>query len=293
MPTYVPFPFQLVQLVRLILNHTQTASINGIYNCSFPYSFLCGGSGPRKPTSIFFPINKSNSGSCVQRELLRTVLEFKIKTVCFKSSLVHTPPTTLVAISPVIKEIEQQNNELQLPKEELQSLIRKMEEGRQLVFECSKIRWLHFVTWACYKDKLDRFSDELKKLFAIDMQAQKARDQRRHCLRAISALRWIFPTLIRVAFTFSSTKQGQFSLDIQLKRKKGYLLSARSLTVFWGEGDTPRYWGWTVPGVRYLEVTEIVSVSWLKILGRIKTAMLSPNTLYGAYLVFKESSDGA
>lgn len=44
---------------------------------------------------------------------------------------------------------------------------------------------------------------------------------------------------------------------------------------------------------RYLEVTEIVSVSWLKILGRIKTGMLSPNTLYGAYLVFKESSDGA
>lgn len=93
------------------------------------------------------------------------------------------PISTIVAISPVIKEIEQQNNELQLPKEELQSFIRKMEEGTQLVFECSKIRWLHFVTRACYKDKLDRFFDELEKLFAIDMQAQMARDQRRHCLR--------------------------------------------------------------------------------------------------------------
>ena len=93
------------------------------------------------------------------------------------------PISTLVAISPVIKEIEQQNNELQLPKEELQSFIRKMEEGTQLVFECSKIRWLHFVTRACYKDKLDRFFDELEKLFAIDMQAQMARDQRIHCLR--------------------------------------------------------------------------------------------------------------
>ncbi|KAG5042177.1 hypothetical protein JHK87_006092 [Glycine soja] len=36
--------------------------------------------------------NRSNIGSCVHRELLRTVLEFKNKTVCFKSSLVHTPP---------------------------------------------------------------------------------------------------------------------------------------------------------------------------------------------------------
>ena len=97
--------------------------------------------------------NRSNSGSCVQPELLRTVLEFKNQTVCFKSSLVHLQ-STLVAISPVIKEIEQQNNELQLPKEELQSFIRKMEEGTQLVFECSKIRWLHFVTRACYKDML-------------------------------------------------------------------------------------------------------------------------------------------
>ena len=34
-------------------------------------------------------------------------------------------------------------------------------------------------------------------------------------------------------------------------------------------------------------------MSWLKILGKIKTGMLSPNTLYGAYPVFKESSDGA
>ncbi|KHN33224.1 Endo-1,3(4)-beta-glucanase 1 [Glycine soja] len=62
-----------------------------------------------------------------------------------------------------------------------------MEEGTQLVFECSKIRWLHFVTRACYKDKLDRFFDELEKLFAIDMQAQMARDQRRHCLRGKKA----------------------------------------------------------------------------------------------------------
>ncbi|KAL5133132.1 putative disease resistance protein [Glycine soja] len=206
----------------------------------------------------------------VFNESLRTVLEFKNKTVCFKSSLVHLQ-STLVAISPVIKEIEQQNNELKLPKEELQSFIRKMEEGTQLVFECSKIRWLHFVTRACYKDKLDQFSDELVKLFAIDMQAQMARDRKETLLkvrrilrvvektcfdpgeaidntvlrfltwisvfavkliRVISALRWIFLTLIRVAFTFSSTKQEQFSLDKQLKRKKGYLLSARSLTIF-------------------------------------------------------------
>ncbi|KAG5042178.1 hypothetical protein JHK87_006093 [Glycine soja] len=209
-----------------------------------------------------------------------------------------------------------------------------MEEGTQLVFECSKIRWLDFVTRACYKDMLQgqtgpvfrraretichrhassdgkRSEDTLLKVRRILRVVEKTCFDPGEAIentllmfltcisvfavkliRTISALRWIFPTLIRVAFMFSSTKQEQFSLDKQLKRKKRYLLSARSLTVFWGEGDTPRYWGWA--GVRYLEVTEIVSVPWLKILGRIKTGMLSPNTLYGAYLVFKESSDGA
>ncbi|KAL5133114.1 hypothetical protein HKD37_03G006492 [Glycine soja] len=109
---------------------------------------------------------------------------WNLKTKRLLQIIFGAPPiSTIVAISPVIKEIEQQNNELQLPKEELQSLIRKMVEGTQLVFECSKIRWLHFVTRACYKDKLDWFFDELEKLFAIDMQAQMARDLRRHCLR--------------------------------------------------------------------------------------------------------------
>ncbi|KAL5133125.1 putative F-box protein PP2-B12 [Glycine soja] len=88
-------------------------------------------------------------------------------------------------------------------------------------------------------------------------------------ISAISALRWIFPTLIRVAFTFSSTKREQFPTLLALCQESHSFLG------------------------RHSEVTEIVSVSWLKILGRIKTGMLSPDTLYEAYLVFKESSDGA
>ena len=55
-------------------------------------------------------------------------------------------------------------------------------------------------------------------------------------IRAISALRWIFPTLIRVTFTFSSTKQGQFSLDIQLKRKKRLLALSQESHSFLGRG---------------------------------------------------------
>lgn len=53
-------------------------------------------------------------------------------------------------------------------------------------------------------------------------------------------------------------------------------------------GDTPMYWRWiSFPGSRFPEVAELVSVCWLEIRGRISTRILSPNTTYTAYLVFK------
>ncbi|TKY63642.1 putative F-box protein PP2-B12 [Spatholobus suberectus] len=82
-----------------------------------------------------------------------------------------------------------------------------------------------------------------------------------------------------------------FALD-KLNGKKCYMLPARSL--FIAGGDTPSYWRWTsVPAARVSEVAELVIVCWLEIKGRIKTRILSPNTLYTAYLVFKQSSAGA
>jgi hypothetical protein len=39
-------------------------------------------------------------------------------------------------------------------------------------------------------------------------------------------------------------------------------------------------------------VAELVSVCWFEIRGWINTIMLSPKTLYGAYLVFKSSASG-
>ena len=160
----------------------------------------------------------------------------------------------------------------------VQKVFQHMEEGTQLVFDCSKIRWLHFVTRACYKDMLqEQTGPVFRRAWETICHRHASSDGKRSeetllkvrrilrvvektcfdpgeaientllmfltwisvfavkLIRAISALRWIFPTLIRVAFTFSSTKQEQFSLDIQLKRKKGYLLSARSLS-FLGRG---------------------------------------------------------
>ncbi|KAJ6956994.1 F-box protein [Populus alba x Populus x berolinensis] len=80
---------------------------------------------------------------------------------------------------------------------------------------------------------------------------------------------------------------GKKSFSLEKKSgKKCYMLSARDLTIVWG--DTPTYWKWNSdPSSRFGEVAELISVCWLEILGKINATMLSPATLYTAYLVFR------
>ncbi|XP_062084253.1 F-box protein PP2-B10-like [Humulus lupulus] len=76
-----------------------------------------------------------------------------------------------------------------------------------------------------------------------------------------------------------------FSLD-KMSGKKCYMLSARALSIVWG--DTPRYWAWIpTPETRFGDVAELISVCWFEIRGKIDIRMLSPSTLYTANFVFK------
>ncbi|KAK2994719.1 hypothetical protein RJ640_002525 [Escallonia rubra] len=79
-----------------------------------------------------------------------------------------------------------------------------------------------------------------------------------------------------------------FSLE-KCSGKKRFMVAAKDLSIVWG--DTPRYWRWTsLVESRFNEVAELVSVCWLEIQGKIDTRMLSPDTIYAAYLVFKPTA---
>ncbi|RXH82539.1 hypothetical protein DVH24_036880 [Malus domestica] len=79
-----------------------------------------------------------------------------------------------------------------------------------------------------------------------------------------------------------------FSLD-RWSGKKCYMIAARALSIVWG--DTPQYWEWiSLPDSRFEEVAKLMCVCWLEIRGKIETRMLSPATLYKAYLVFKPTT---
>ncbi|XP_047946441.1 F-box protein PP2-B11-like [Salvia hispanica] len=69
--------------------------------------------------------------------------------------------------------------------------------------------------------------------------------------------------------------------------KKCYMVGARELEIIWC-GNTPMYWDLTShPDSRFSEVALLKIVHWLEIRGTINTRMLSSNTIYGCYLVFK------
>ncbi|MBA0616207.1 hypothetical protein Godav_016273 [Gossypium davidsonii] len=78
-----------------------------------------------------------------------------------------------------------------------------------------------------------------------------------------------------------------FKMSFQLKKESGkkcYMLGARALSVIWG--DTPSTWK-SLPESRFSEVAELKLVWWLEVKGMIDIRILSYNTNYAAYLVFK------
>ncbi|KAK6143629.1 hypothetical protein DH2020_023977 [Rehmannia glutinosa] len=75
--------------------------------------------------------------------------------------------------------------------------------------------------------------------------------------------------------------------------KNCFMLGARELIISWG--DKSLYWKWTSHAdSRFSTVAELEFVLWLDIRGKIKTRILSPKTIYAAFLVFKlaEGSEG-
>ncbi|KAL4028926.1 F-box protein PP2-B13-like [Cucumis melo var. makuwa] len=84
-------------------------------------------------------------------------------------------------------------------------------------------------------------------------------------------------------------EEGKKSFELEkLSGKIIYMLSARELGITWS--SDPLCWSWkSHPQSKFPEVVELRTVSWLEIKGEIRTKMLSPNTKYGAYLLFNIS----
>ena len=113
----------------------------------------------------------------VYGELLNAVLKLKDKGTSFGLTLARLRSTP-EAISPLISEIEQQNNKLNQPQEEIERLVKEMEDCEILVCKCSEIRRWNYWTKLLYENRLLTMDNALLRLFNVDLQAQIARDQK-------------------------------------------------------------------------------------------------------------------
>lgn len=71
--------------------------------------------------------------------------------------------------------------------------------------------------------------------------------------------------------------------------RKSFTLSARELSIL--HGNEPNHWCWkSLTESRFAEAAELKTADRIEIGGKIRTKMLSPNTVYGAYLIMRISN---
>ncbi|XP_058103430.1 uncharacterized protein LOC131246999 [Magnolia sinica] len=72
--------------------------------------------------------------------------------------------------------------------------------------------------------------------------------------------------------------------------KKCYMVSARDLSISWGDDD--RYWRWPVPPCTsvFPEVAELILVWWFNLSGSIDMAALSPGTMYTVRFIVRHTA---
>ncbi|XP_027352778.1 F-box protein PP2-B15-like [Abrus precatorius] len=100
-----------------------------------------------------------------------------------------------------------------------------------------------------------------------------------------SSYKQLFYALCRPLLLDGGNKS--FKLD-KSSGKKSYIISSRELSVAWS--SDPLIWSWRpIAESRFAEATELRTVSWLEIEGRIRTRILTPKTSYAAYLIMNVS----
>ncbi|KAJ0040043.1 hypothetical protein Pint_28119 [Pistacia integerrima] len=107
-------------------------------------------------------------------ELLQAVVVASVKAWMFKS-LLKQLNSTLESVTPIVKEIEKLNRDLDRPRHETDKFIRKLEQGEQLVRKCSTIR-LNCFKRIFYAYKLQKLDTSIASFFQVDMVAQHSRD---------------------------------------------------------------------------------------------------------------------
>ncbi|XP_059623787.1 probable disease resistance protein At5g66900 isoform X3 [Cornus florida] len=110
--------------------------------------------------------------------LLKAVLDFKDKTIYFKSILKKLE-SRLRSIEPTVREIVSLDRVLNNPEAEMKMLTDWLIEAEELVHKCSKIQWWNCFAKVSHSTKLQKLDDKLRDFFETGMQVVQARDSKK------------------------------------------------------------------------------------------------------------------
>lgn len=108
-------------------------------------------------------------------ELLKAVLDVKGKTTAFRKILSDLE-STLFSISPMIKEMEKFNRQLDCPDEQLNVFIQQLNNGKKLVDRCSQVICLNYYRKHQYTKQLRKLDESIRRFFGLFMQAHQTKD---------------------------------------------------------------------------------------------------------------------
>ncbi|KAJ4714948.1 Disease resistance protein [Melia azedarach] len=126
-------------------------------------------------------------------ELLKVVLEATKEAVVFKSRL-NQLKLILQSVTPTFEEIQRLNKVLHRPEQETKDLIEKLEQGKQLVQKCSKMKW-YSVKRFQYSKKIFELDCSIVRFFQIDVQLQQTRDNK----EILKVLKEVHTTVKRIS----------------------------------------------------------------------------------------------
>ncbi|KAK7834209.1 putative disease resistance protein [Quercus suber] len=84
--------------------------------------------------------------------------------------------STLNNLAPMVNEITQLSEQLDLRKVETENLIENMKKGEKLVRKCLKIRWWNYCFKVYYSDKLEELDKEIVRFCQVDLQVHSTRN---------------------------------------------------------------------------------------------------------------------
>ncbi|KAK7860108.1 protein da1-related 5 [Quercus suber] len=103
--------------------------------------------------------------------------------------------STLNNLAPLVDEIRQLSEQLDLPEVKTKELMKRMEEGAKLVRKCLKIRWWNSCFKVGYSTKLKELDDEIRRFCQEDLQVHNTRivlktlEQVKHIVKRVDSLR--------------------------------------------------------------------------------------------------------